>query len=341
MRVLTFALLVSYVVMPSIVSAQVSESNLDELYVGGPEAPSILSVDYPNPEKWYKASDVSFTWPLPEEVVAVAAEVVSEPNTEPMETFRPPVSSLSVKAGEWNEGVQYLNVQFKNDEKWGPFASYKVMIDNTAPESFSVQVALHDGNQRGVIVSAETTDELSGLSHFELSVNGGSAQKMTVEEAQRGYFTHIDGEGTQNIRMTAYDTAGNLRSETTPVLSLPPVTIDPGVNPVGYVASEPASLLVALMAGLMLLTFGYLVYERQRYSIAVADLRREAEDIQTQMLRIFSALREEIYDQIGAINKKTRLTKKEKEAVDGLSKALTVSEKLLEKEIKDVKKLLK
>lgn len=341
MRVHTFALLISFVVMPSIVSAQVSEPTLDELYAGGPDAPSILSVDYPNPDQWYKATDVTFTWPLPEEVVAVAAEVMSEPDTEPMETYRPPVNSLSIKTGEWQEGVQYLNVQFKNDEKWGPYTTHKVMIDNTAPAPFSVKVALHQGDQRGVIITAETTDELSGLSHFELSINNDTPQKLSIEEASRGYFTHINGEGTQTIRMTAYDRAGNLRSETTPVLSLPPTKINPGADPVGYVASEPASLLVAIMAGLMLLIFGYLVYERQRYAAAVADLRREADEIQSQMLRIFSALREEIYDQIGAINKKTRLTKKEKEAVDGLNKALNVSEKLLEKEIKDVKKLLK
>lgn len=341
MRVLTFVLLVSYVVMPSIVSAQTSEPTLEELYAGGPDAPAILSVDYPNPEQWYKATDVTFTWPLPEDVVAVAAEVMSEPDTEPVETYRPPVNSLNVKAEEWQEGIQYLNVQFKNGEKWGQFSAHKVMIDNTAPSPFSVMVTLHQGDQQGVIVTSRTTDELSGLSHFELSINGDAPQKLSVEEAGRGYFLHINGEGTQDIRMTAYDKAGNLRSETTPVLSLPPTKINPGTDPVGYVASEPASLLVAIMAGLMLLIFGYLVYERQRYSAAVTELRREAEEIQSQMLRIFSALREEIYDQIGAINKKTRLTKKEKEAVDGLNKALNVSEKLLEKEIKDVEKLLK
>ncbi len=59
------------------------------------------------------------------------------------------------------------------------------------------------------------------------------------------------------------------------------------------------------------------------------------------MEKIFSALRDEIYDQINAITKKERLSKKEREAVEGLNQALEVSETLIEKEITDVSKILK
>lgn len=340
MRVLTFALLVYLVALPSFVSAQVNETNLEELYLGGPSAPVIQSADYQNQEEWYMAKDVTFSWALDPEVVAVAAEITSDPNVEPMETFRPPVNSILLQADDWEEGTQYINVQFKNAEKWGPYTSYKVKIDNTPPLPFTISVSEHKGSQRGVIVSAETNDELSGLSHYELSINGEIPQRVSIEEARRGYFVLIASEGTKTVRMTAYDEAGNLRSATVPILSLAPVEANPASDPIGYVTDEPASILVAVMAGLMLLIFGYLVYERQRYEVALTAMTRETEEIQTQMLRIFSALREEIYDQIGAINRKTRLTKKEKEAVDGLGKALSVSEKLLNKEIKDVKKLL-
>ena len=59
------------------------------------------------------------------------------------------------------------------------------------------------------------------------------------------------------------------------------------------------------------------------------------------MEKIFSALRDEIYDQIVTITKRPRLSAKEKEAVEGLHQALEVSETLIEKEISDVKKILK
>ena len=59
------------------------------------------------------------------------------------------------------------------------------------------------------------------------------------------------------------------------------------------------------------------------------------------MEKIFSALRDEIYDQINTITKRQRLSKKEKEAVENLNQALEVSETLIEKEIGDVEKILK
>jgi hypothetical protein len=59
------------------------------------------------------------------------------------------------------------------------------------------------------------------------------------------------------------------------------------------------------------------------------------------MEKIFSALRDEIYEQVNHITKRKRLSEKEKEAVEGLTQALEVSETLIEKEISDVKTILR
>jgi hypothetical protein len=85
----------------------------------------------------------------------------------------------------------------------------------------------------------------------------------------------------------------------------------------------------------------YLFYERKRWRGEEEKLRREVREIQDQMEKIFSALRDEIHDQIVTITKRPRLSKKEREAVEGLNQALEVSETLIEKEISDVKKILK
>jgi hypothetical protein len=87
--------------------------------------------------------------------------------------------------------------------------------------------------------------------------------------------------------------------------------------------------------------FGYLIFERKQYAKKEERLRKETREVQDQMEKIFSALRDEIYDQINNITKRPRLSAKEKEAVEGLNQALEVSETLIEKEINDVKKILK
>lgn len=303
-------------------------------------APVVHSDDFPDENSWYRPMDATFSWSVPETVTAVAVEVTSSPDAEPMESYRPPITETTISTNEWLEGIQYVTVQFKNSEKWGPYTARRVMIDGTSPEPFMAQVSVHDGEQRGVIVKAEATDRLSGLSHYEVSLNNEAPMQVSREVLRSGYFIALDKEGSNLLTISAVDRAGNSRVFSTPILSLPAETINVAEDPFAYAASEPASILVSIMAGILLLTFGYLVYERQRYAHALSALREETDEVQEQMLRVFTALREEIYDQIGAINRKTRLTKKEKEAVDGLNKALTVSEKLLKKEVKDVKNLL-
>ncbi len=85
----------------------------------------------------------------------------------------------------------------------------------------------------------------------------------------------------------------------------------------------------------------YYWHEHKRYREREEKLRRETKEIQDQMEKIFSALRDEIYDQIISISKRKRLSPKEKEAIEGLTQALEVSETLIEKEINDVKAILK
>jgi len=64
-------------------------------------------------------------------------------------------------------------------------------------------------------------------------------------------------------------------------------------------------------------------------------------DVQEQMRKIFSALRDEIYEQVHTITKYPKAVSKEKERLlKGLHKALEVSETLIEKEINDVQTIL-
>ena len=85
----------------------------------------------------------------------------------------------------------------------------------------------------------------------------------------------------------------------------------------------------------------YYWYEHKMMRVKEEKLRREVREIQDQMEKIFSALRDEIYDQVNMITKRKRLSKNEKAAVEGLTQALEVSETLIEKEINDVKAILK
>ncbi len=339
MRVLLSVLATLIFVFPGVLLAQTIEVSPVELYAGGPEAPTIVSTDMPLTDTWYQPQDATFHWGLPPEVVAVAASLYKESGKEPMDSFRPPTTSITINTTDWTEGAQYLSVQFKNAEKWGEYSERQILIDGTPPEPFSVTISRSSDITSGVKIGFVTSDRLSGLAYYD--VRAGSYQaRLSPNEAQNGLFLPLQPDTEVLVSVIAYDLAGNSREATTVIY---PVTIEPSITTLGltgFAVEEPASVLAAVMASLLLIMFGYMVYERQRYASAIVSLREESKEAQTQIMRIFNALRSEIYDQINAIDGKTRLSKKEKEAVSGLSQALKVSEKLLKKEVKDIKKLL-
>lgn len=339
MRALLSVLLFLILIVPQNLLAQVSEVSLEELYDGGPEAPMILSTDMPLPDAWYKPQDATFHWGLPIEVTAAAADLYLESGREPMTSYRPPVASVTVSTDDLIEGAQYLTVQFKNEDKWGMYAERQILIDGTPPEPFSISIQKLEDGGNGVLASFVAVDRLSGIAYFEVNANGYQARVSPAEAAQ-GFFLPLQANTEVSLMVSAYDMAGNARTSST---LIHPITIEPSIAVLGltgFAAEEPASILAALMAALLLIMFGYMVYERQRYAAAVTDLREESDEAQSQIIRVFNALRSEIYDQINAIDGKTRLSKNEKEAVSGLTKALKVSEKLLNKEVKDIRKLL-
>lgn len=340
----TFSLFLLFL-LPLVVSAQTSpdlqpaSSPDTDIYIGGPEAPTIISLELTNPDGWFKLKDFNFRWELPEEVVAVAAGVSTTPNEEPMTTYRPPVSSITIPAEDLVEGYNYLSVQFKNEEKWGMYKEQVIKIDNTPPEPFSVTVLPLDSSRGAALVSFETEDALSGISHYEFSINGSIPSRLTPLEAARGQMIDLNNNTHYSVKAVAYDQAGNAKEETVTVLGISPTNVPPN-NIIDLAVEDPSAVLAAVMAALMLIMFGYIVYERQRYAGSLRELRVETDEIHDQLMRIFSALREEIHQQIRNISKKARLSKKEQEAVEGLNKALSISESLIDREIKDVKNLL-
>lgn len=333
------SIFVSLVLLTPFFALAQTTPSLEELYAGGPDAPVINALDYPDEESWYRATEAKFSWELPGDIFAVAVELFSLPNQEPIKSFRPAISSYTIPAKDLIEGTQYLSVQFKNEEKWGMYSFRKIKIDNTPPTLFPIKVKAAADSSKGTVLYFEAEDLLSGVSHYEITVANAPPEKISLEEATRGHWLTLTSMEPVTIKVVAYDKAGNIADTLATIYPTEALGLS-SKNTLGSVSENPASVLVALMSTIMLLLLGYLIYERQRYAHALRNLREETEEVHTKLMKIFTALRIEIFNQINRIDKKPRLTKNEKEAVTGLHKALEVSESLLAKEVKDIKKLL-
>lgn len=323
--------------------AENEDSNAALAFGDPPRAPEVGSVTFLDPELWYNKVDGIFTWELPFDVNGLAAEIATSSENEPKTIIEPPTEEFVVNAENLVDGIQYLSVQFKNQVGWGAITNRKIQIDTTPPEKFKI------GVQGGTTLSSfpllvfEATDVTSGIDHYELIIADKEPIIVTPDEARLGYLLKELEDGTYTIKVTAFDKAGNKMESTAPVLItagwVKPSETAEEVSFWAFLTGQ--NILIAFLSLVILMLFGYLVYERKQYGKKEERLRKETREIQDQMEKIFSALRDEIYDQVNNITKRPRLSSKEKEAVEGLNQALEVSETLIEKEINDVKKILK
>ena len=309
----------------------------DNYDLANTNAPAIRSSEFPDESLWYNSVGGTFSWNLPKDVTAVALDFATTSGKEPETPYRPPISSYTVDVNSLQEGTQYLIVQFRDSDGWGDVAEQKIQIDLTPPQPFSITAEAHPNSDDITILSFQTEDSLSGIAYYQVYAGDQPAVTLSPEEANKGYRLNNSDTKAHYVHVVAYDSAGNGTASSLAILGIK------GHNAVGLTIGNlsPEPLLVALLTTIVLVLFGYLFYERRRYANQEASLNREVLEIKSQKTKIFTALRHEIHDQIRAITKKKRLSKGEKEAVEGLNRALQVSETLIEKEIKDVKDMLK
>lgn len=312
-----------------------------------PRAPEIGSPAFLDPEVWYNTTEGLFSWTLPFDVNAVAIELATssdnEPNLNPDSVLEPPVDEFRITKDLVQDGLQYLSIRFKNQVGWGAVLNRKLQIDTTAPDAFVINVKTGSTPSSFPLINFEAGDKTSGIDFYELTIADNEPFRVTPDEAKLGYLLGDLEDGTYTVKVVAFDKAGNSKESTKAVL------ITAGwIKPVEVLEEESfwdfftaTNLFIFFLLVVVILQLVYIWYERKQIKIKEEKLRRETREVQDQMEKIFSALRDEIYDQVNMITKRKRLSKSEREAVEGLNQALEVSETLIEKEINDVKAILK
>lgn len=308
-----------------------------------PRAPEVGSTEFLDSSMWYNTNEGLFTWELPFDVDEVAVEIATSSENEPSETYDPPIEEFAVSDENLSDGIQYLSIQFRNQVGWGAVNNRPIKIDTTPPEPFEIEVQTSNSSTGFPLLIFTAEDETSGVAEYEVFVADKEPFTITPEEAELGYLLKELEDGTYTVRVVATDRAGNETESSAPVLITAGWTEEVAVEEDRSIWSyfTGINLLILFLVLVIALLLTYLFYERKRARQEEEMLRKEVREIQDQMEKIFSALRDEIHDQIVTITKRPRLSKKEREAVEGLNQALEVSETLIEKEISDVNKVLK
>lgn len=103
--------------------------------------PMIFSDTFPEESAWYRSTDfANFSYMLPEEVVRIGLDISREAPEAPTRRLNDLYETVSLDGSEFEEGVNFVNVQFFGDEAEtdaSEVGSYRVRIDNTAPTNIT------------------------------------------------------------------------------------------------------------------------------------------------------------------------------------------------------------
>lgn len=308
-----------------------------------PRAPEVGSQTFLDPELWYPTKSGVFVWELPFDIDSLALDIATTADAEPKTVYDPPIEEFVTNDEILHDGIQYLTIQFHNQVGWGAILHRMVKVDTIPPEPFIVKVQTGNTSSAFPLLSFEAEDLTSGIARYEMTIADAEPIAVTPDEAKLGYLLKDLEDGTYTVRVKAYDYAGNMTEASVPVLITagwhPPLEVVVTTSVWDLFKGKNLAILLLILAVIALLAYIYL--EKRRGKLREEKLRRETKEVQDQMEKIFSALRDEIYDQISGITKRARMSKRERETVETLNQALEVSETLIEKEIGDVKQILK
>ncbi len=176
---------------------------------GLPGKPAVVSSSHPDQNVWYTNKNATFSWVVPEGVIAVQTLLGKSPDSVPTITYDSSVSQRTVSA--LPDGVLYFHIRYQNSFGWGSTTHYKIQIDSTAPEKLSTHVENRDVNDVLVI---NATDSVSGIESYAVKVDQGDVLRVKASDVVNGeYQLPTQNPGDHAVVVTAYDRAGN-HSET-------------------------------------------------------------------------------------------------------------------------------
>lgn len=190
-----------------------------------PTVTKLTSPTHPTEEGWFATSTAVFRWTLPDDATAVRMLADDSPETIP--TLYHPEPMIERDIVNLDDGTWYFHIQAQNDFGWGPVEHRQFNIDSEKPGSLEIiELERSDLTDPGVSFFVTATDTLSGVSHYEIALDGGEAKEWTDDDSGSYTLSQVE-PGEHTILVKAVDFAGNhlIESLEFTVDALPPPTL--------------------------------------------------------------------------------------------------------------------
>ncbi len=294
----------------------------------------ITSSTHPNQTKWYALSKVILDWTNAQKVTAVRLGYDQNANGLPSIFYSKPISHKELRL---DDGIWYFHVQERTREGWGPVNTFRIQIDTVPP--LPIQLLFPNSTTTAtttIAVQFGTTDALSGIDHYVLSVDGHN----TVVSAKNGngvYALPVGDIGEHTLSVIAYDKAGNsVRAQGKFNSTMKRVT-SLSTSPVllVWLVINYLSLLLLIIAMVAIVAF-VSWYLWHHFHIFRKRMRQQIDPAQQLLHEQFTEVNEAIVKEVLSLEKvrtERDLTKEEEQIIMNLREVLVKAEVSLSKEM--------
>jgi len=176
---------------------------------------NIFSETHPIQSNWYNNNNPIISWEKEPGVNGFSYELDTKPGTVPdneVDTEDTTVQFQNLKDGLW-----YFHIKSRKNGLWGQPSSFIMRVDTTPPADFKPTIDYLLASVSFVeraLVSFFTTDNLSGIDHYEVGVID-KTQSTTVSpifvESESPFQVPLREKANLHVVVRAFDKAGNIR----------------------------------------------------------------------------------------------------------------------------------
>jgi len=242
-----------------------------------PEGPQIFSDSHPFPDRWYNNPNPIFAWSESGGSAGFSYVFDTTPTTMPANTINATGTTIAFR--DVQDGVWYFHIKEQRRGVWGSPTAFAAHIDTAPPAEFTPTVGYVGAAVISrYLVSFFTTDNLSGIDHYEVGVID-KTQPTTVSPvfvpAESPYQIPFDESSEKQIIVRAFDKAGNVREASISVKApffLFKYLMDNAVVVMG------SALILMLLLLLFHYLFGHHIVRRIEYIRALLKRDKEAQE---------------------------------------------------------------
>lgn len=191
----------------------------------------IFSSTHPDQNKWYSNKNPVFEWQLPDNARSVKLVLAKNPSSPPLIVYNPPISKKELS--DVADGVWHFKAQFDIGKISKPASTYKFQIDTQGPVDFTVErVDENDLTNPQPELIFESSDELSGIDHYEMKIGDDDWFNIEPNLAGKPYKLPFQSPGTREVLIKAIDKAGNSTNSNAKVVANPISVLKPIIKEV-------------------------------------------------------------------------------------------------------------